>query len=184
MATVVLTAITDYDLQGFKLSATAYANPRDTKDVSADITVKDYTLTVSSDQPTLDAWTAAGEGNYDSMVVTVTGGRSGSQLSLDRNRRRPARHCRYPDRDCNLRILTAAPAYHRLLQRAVRKAAVNVKAEGLGSSDTLDADVGLQPDDLRSGVQLNCRHLTASLRPPITAKPLPLRWPTPCRAHA
>ena len=139
VATVVLTAITDYDLQGFKLSATAYANPRETKDVSADITVKDYTLTVSSDQPTLDAWTAEGEGNYDSMVVTVTGGKSGSQLvwtvtgdgQLDTAGTRTKTATFGSDGSANITVYSKEPFM----------AAVNVKAEGLGSSDTLDADI-------------------------------------------
>ena len=140
MATVVLTAITDYDLQGFKLSATAYANPRDTKDVSADIKVKDYTLTVSSDQPTLDAWTEAGEGNYDSMVVTVRGGRSGSQLvwtvtgdgQLDTAGTQTETTTFGPDGSASVTVYSKEPFV----------TAVNVKAEGLGSSDTLDTDVG------------------------------------------
>ena len=139
VATVVLTAITDYDLQGFKLSATAHANPRETKDVSADITVKDYTLTVSSNKPTLDAWTAEGEGNYDSMVVTVTGGKSGSQLvwtvtgdgQLDTAGTRTKTATFGSDGSANITVYSKEPFM----------AAVNVKAEGLGSSDTLDADI-------------------------------------------
>lgn len=75
-ATVTLNPVTDYTLKNFRLTAQVWKNPREQTTLNADVNVKQYNLSISSNKSSIVA--------DESFTVTVSGGRPGSAVSWSR----------------------------------------------------------------------------------------------------